>query len=272
MSEERKLAPRKPGCLVRLLILLLLAGVAAGILHSFGKLQPLIDYARHLAAQRQTAPPATVPGKPAPTPATSIPSVAAKPAATTPSTSAASVTPGSTAAPTPEALKSDAAALYRARFRPPKVGAPITIELKAGGKISGTVESLDDTGIRITHENATITIERARLAPIALARCYPDEYVRYMLALDQAIQAEQRAMDEQIAKLKAEYEQQRERQLAALDKQKGGTSRPRPARSSSDDLDFKKWMEEHGESDFLKARKARIAAYEAQRIAEGREY
>jgi hypothetical protein len=262
MTEEPAKS-RKFGCLLGVVIVLLLAGLAAGALHYFGKLQPVIDYARKALSERQKAPVApAAPGKTLPGEATPTPAVVAK---TVPERTPAEARP-------PELKPGGPAAAYRTRFKAPKAGSEITLTLKDGRKVTGTVDQLDESGVRIISQQATITFNKAQFAPITLARCYQEEYVRYMLNLDRLRAEEEKAMEEEIARLKAEYEKQREKQVAASTKYQGGSSRAKPARTSTDDGDFKKWMDQHGESDLLKARKQRIAEYEAQRIAEGREY
>jgi len=154
------------------------------------------------------------------------------------------------------------------------VGSQIVLKTKDGRSLTGTLDGVDDTGVRISTQNISMTLTKSQLAPMSIARCYVDEYVAYMTELDRLRDAEQAAIDEHIAKLKAEYERQRQSQAAAMEKQKANVSHARPVKGSSSggDMDFKKWMEQNGESDFLKARKQRIAEYERQRIAEGREY
>ena len=263
MSEKPPASQKSHTGLIFFFILLL-AGGAAGALHYFGKLQPLIDRARGAVADARKAAPETAPVPARVEPARTAPASApvAKEAL-----KSAPVT-----VPPPEAGNSQMAAAYRARFKAPKAGSELTLTLKNGQKTTGIFEGLDDAGVRITSQKATITFSKAQLAPISVARCYPDEYVKYMTALDSARAAEEKAMEEQIARLKAEYEKQRQGQSSAMAGQKGNTSRARATKASDDGGDFKKWMEQNGESDLLKARKQRIAEYEAQRIAEGREY
>lgn len=241
--REQKQAPRKPGCLGSPFMLLLMIGIAVGMLHYFGKLQPIIDLVRK-AEKKEPAeelePPTVIKKE---IPETAQPEVQL-----------------------PEAEQSELAAMYRAKFRPPKVGSRISLALKSGTKMKGNIEGLTKKNIRIKRENMRVTINRSQLTPISLAKCYEDEYVKYMVALHHRQEAEKKTLDKLIAKLKAEHE----RQLASQGKLRGTTGAGQTV--SANDADFKKWMENQGESDVLKARQKRIAAYEAQRIAAGREY
>lgn len=282
-GKDQQASPRKSGCGPALFILLLLIGATAGTLHYLGKLQSVIEYGRDALAKVRKTIPEPAPEKPEPAKEDKSQAVAGKETekpktdtakeSKSPAVAVKDLPKAAPAAIQPaKAMDAGPAAMYRARFKPPKVGSEITLTMKGGQKVTGTFVGLDETSIQISRENATITLDRNQLAPIAVARCYPEEYVKYMMALDGLRAVEEKAMNEELARLKVEYEQQREKQTAALATQKANTSRPRPVKGSTDDGDFKKWMEQHGESDFFKARKQRIEEYEKQRIAEGREY
>jgi len=238
MNDE-KAAPRRSGSLVVALILLLLVGLAISALCYFGKFQPLFQRMGRLA------------------PATPPPTVVAPEIA--PVKPVAEVVPpaAQTQAPSAKAQESAAAAAYRAKFKPPKIGGPMNLALANGQKLPGALAGLDDKAVRISTKNVIITVERDQLAPVALAACYEDEYVKYMIALQARLVEEEKQRDALIAKLKADYEKQRT-------KGKGSVS--------TDDVDFKAWMEKQGDSAMLKARQKRVAEYEAERRAAGREY
>ena len=160
-------------------------------------------------------------------------------------------------------------AKYRAEFKTPEIGAPISLTLRKGLKVAGILEALDDNTIRRKKERASVILERSKLTPEALAVCYEDNYVGYMLVQHQRREAEAREKENITAKLDAERE--------AQNKLLAGGPKTQPSKKekshSSDKMTMKEWMEKNPDaSQALIERQKRIKEYEEQRAREGGVY
>jgi len=273
---------RKLGFFGVLLVLIALVGISAGMAHFMGKLDPILDFGRQTLAKLKNRIPKEQssekiasqdldhPVAPTAPPAKEVsqPQVHQR-VATTPSI--------------PQRVD-PLVATYKARFKAPRVGSKLTLIQKSGSKLSGILEAIAPGSVQIKKGNVSLTLQKSQLTPRSVARCYENAYVAYMIALHKKQTTEEMAMRDQIAKFRAEYESQRgdlssrratlgEKTNKSRNTTRGSGAPASTSKTSShSDMDFKKWMDEHGQSDLLKARKKRIAAYEAQRIREGREY
>jgi hypothetical protein len=89
-------------------------------------------------------------------------------------------------------------------------------------------------------------------------------------------EADKKAEAETVARYKSEHariKQSSDSSLKGASQRKATSSSSSSSSSSIHNLDMRKWMEEHMDENLeLLARQKRIREYEAQRIAEGREY
>ncbi len=263
MTKKQRTSNKKPGPPVGLFFLIFLVGGAIAALHFTGKLKPILDSIgkkKPIPVQQPVVTkPAPVVTKPAPV--VTKPAPVKKPVAKVVEKSVEKKPE-----PVKKVSKEDAVAeVYRKRFKAPRVGHPVTVTLKGNVKKTGTLLSMDEESLRMKIGKIEMTLSRNQLAPVGLARCYEDEYVKYMVAKYQRREkalAYQKAQSKKLNDAYAKFMASRGKKLNAS---------PKPgAKQSIEDVDFKKWMEENGQTDLLKARQERVAAYEAERKKAGR--
>lgn len=251
MSDKVK----KPGVAVGfMLVVILIAGIA-GALHFTGKLQPLLEHVRGMKGG---------PEKPTGGTEAVVDSVE-----TVPVLQEKAIAKNNTELVTEEPWQEEDKlhSVYRARFKAPEIGSSITLTLRNASQKTGILQQLDETGVKIKTENIEMTLSRQQLAPVSLARCYEDDYVKYMAALTRKRQEAAKIRGEHDAMLKAEYEK-----FMASKGRKVASGSKSVAEQSLDDVDFKAWMEKNGSAELLEARKERIREYEAERKKDGREF
>ena len=254
-ADNDKVAPKqkKKSALPVIVSLLIILVVAAGVLHFTGMLKPLVERVRALITGTQAvpeAPPAVV--QPAPE---KVPVV--EPVKEVIPEKTVVVKPAPVPAKTEDALH----AAYRKQFRPPAIGSAIALPLKGGSQPTGILNYLDESCVKIKVGGALITLTRDRLAPAGLAKCYEDDYVKYMVVLHKQREEQARVVEETERKMADAYK----KFMAS----KGKTVRPGTTKSvvkeSLGSSDFKAWMEKNGATEMLKARQERIREYEAER-------
>ena len=267
MKERKK--EKTSGCIPALVVIVLLIGVSGGALHYLGKLQPCLDRIR----QALDVPPHDFDQQPV----EDIPelkelSLTPDPTVQPPAEKAtSSVETVPVTKKTARSADSKLAAHYREKFAPPAIGSRIILTLKAGTKLKGRIKTLTPKEISVQQPKVSMTILRTQLSPLSLAMCYENSYVKYMVALHKRQQADRKAQTEYATKMKEEYQQYLALQRQRNKKQKSATSAKKTA-ASSKTMDYAKWMATQDESDFAKARRQRIAQYEAERQTAGREY
>lgn len=258
MAVKNTNSKKKPGPGVGLFLFILLLGGAAAGLHFTGRLQPLIDSLSKkmekpaLPVETVTVPESQATSEPPVEPLEPVKEMIEAPPA-----------------PAQKVIEEDAiASAYRKRFNAPQIDQPITIVLKGNVTQTGVLKQLDEQSLRINTGKIEMTVARSQLASAGLARCYEDEYVKYMSALHRQKEAAEQRTQQQNKKLSDAYAQFMSSRGKKVETANSSTT----AKQSIDDVDFKKWMEENGQSDLLKARMERIEAYETERKKAGRSY
>lgn len=258
--KDRSNIPRQGGASIAVIVVIVIIGAILAGLHFTGKLQPLLD---SLTGKKGApAPPAEVQKT---EPVEKIPEPVEKPKPEI----AEKQAPEAEEEPAPEAEEDTALeAAYRAKFKPPQIGQKITLSLKGNVLKTGILRHLDENSVKLKMEKIEMTLAREQLGPVGLARCYEDEYVRLMVAAHKNREKMAKLQKQRLAKLHDEYIKFMASKGKKVDASDSGTWE----KQSIDDVDFKKWMEENGQTELLKARKQRMKEYEAQRIKEGRAY
>jgi hypothetical protein len=257
---------------LKLVLLLLFLTAGAGVLQFFGKLTPLIRFGRNLVPEEEAV------VQPIPVPK-EIEQVAEpepeEPLETEPAPEQESATKAELEEDPNLARLLMLAEKYRPRFKPLKTSDQIALTTKGGAKFSGVLEALGETSVEIKKGETCITLNRSELSAQSQARCWEDVYVAYMVTLHLKREADKKTQAEITARYKAEHARIKQSSGSDLkgSSQRRASSSQNSSSSSIQNMDMRKWMEEHMHENLeLIARQKRIKEYEAQRIAEGREY
>ena len=240
---------KKKSALPAMLFLLLVAGGVVGGLYYTGKIDKFLDREENV-----TITPVTVEPKKVAAPVKEVQKTAAK----------APVEKKVSAQPVAEDALS---ARYRAKFKEPKIGSRISVVLKSKKKMTGVVTHLDEKSLGLQKGKMTLTVMRGQLSSSGLARCYEDDYVKYMVAVYKRRKRRAEAVEESNAKLRAAY-----KEFLAKQGKNASNASEVDAEVFVDDADFKKYMEASGATKLIEERQKRIQAYEDERKKAGREY
>lgn len=190
-------------------------------------------------------------------------------------------------AQTPERVEIRAdpdAARYRAQYRAPKIGAPLTLVLKSGSQMQGVLQAYDATSVTVNRGNTSVTIPRANLAPVSAARFDQEQYVQFNLDLQRRKVAAEEARLAAQEEEDARAEEESERAASAPKRSAADLGRRTTEKSHStssarakkrtrpvdvQNLDMKTEMEKNGASEALEARQRRMKEYEEKARATG---
>jgi hypothetical protein len=265
--------PAKSRFFVKVFLLVVLLAAGAGVLQFFGKLGPLLRFGRDLIPEEEETVIETIPE----------PSEVEEVAETEPEEPPEAALDEEESAAKAE-LKEDPklarllmlAEKYRPRFNPLKVGDKVVLSTKTGGKFPGTIEALGEDSVQVKNGETCITLNRSELSARSQAKCWEDVYVAYMVTFHLKREEDKKQQAETIARYKAEHARIKRSSgtsLKGASQRESSSSRSSSSSSSIQNMDMRKWMEDHMHENLeLIARQKRLKEYEAQRIAEGREY
>jgi hypothetical protein len=249
--------PKKSGPAVGIILFILVIGGAAAGLHFTGKLQPILDIVMGTPTEKPLPPVIEI----IPTP--DRPKMPDPVVTKVPDTGIIEKPVGHTVEPVRHLTEEEKLVeSFRKRFKAPVVGKPISVEIKGKSKQSGVLTYIDERAIKLKTDKMEMTLARSQLAPKGLARCYEEEYIKYMMGNKQSRDRALALQKKQIAKLNASYAK-----FMASRGKKVDVAAKTTSKASVQNMDFKQWMEDNGQTEALKARQDRIRAYEAEKRA-----
>jgi hypothetical protein len=255
-----KLPRKKSSALAVFVLLLILAGGAAGALHHFG----IIDL-KDLYAQARTFIEAKIEEREqqvldesgsSDEPATELVAEEADESPASPVVAEEAPTPRAPRAKTLEDL-------FRARFKPPRTGSKIKLALQNRKTYEGILQGIDSTGVTLNTGKISMKLQRKQLSARSRAMCYEEEFASYMAARQRKVIEEQKKQQRQAAAKKTTPN----KSLSSSTAKRTSSSKKRPASGS-----MSQEMEQSGQTDRLKALQDRVRTHESGAAKSGVAY